>query len=227
MSIGIKKVTHMCASNRPDTLPSESEVSESNTGVPGTFSTQRMVSYTLVMLLGLTMWTAVSGVFEKVSCLDALVPFSLAGWNRWGLWLAGFYTIIYGRQFVLFTKADRVRMRQRSQSKSFFKRSLLRRSTRSSRKWLYFRRGCLGTLAAVLGTFVVLCVCTFNLDATTPLELVGKWVALMLENEGLAAITFCSFFAVMCIWQLLSDWGSWYRQFRQARSVADEAPEVS
>ena len=216
----------MCAFNCSYTPPSESEISEANTGMPRIYSTQRLVPYTLVMLLGFTMWAAVSGVFGRFSYLDATFPFSLGGWSRWGLWLAGLYTMIYSRQFVLCTKADRVRMRQLSQNTSLLKGSVLSRSTRSSRKWLYFRKGCLGTLAAVLGTFVVLCVYTFYLDATTPLELVGKWVALMLENEGLAAIAFCSFVGVMCGWQLLYNWGSWYRQCRQASSVADEDPEA-
>lgn len=182
----------MWKTNSPYVPPLESEVSQARQ-VPRIYSTLRMVLYSLVTLLGFTIVVTLSGVLDHIYSISTEFPF------RWVGWLAGAYLMIFSRQFVLCTKADRAVMRELSQTSR-------RRSLRNA---IYSKYGCVVTLAAIFGGFVFLYVYIFFLDWNSPTVVMKKWSASADDSMMGVACYSLLFTGVMCSWQVLHDWRLW------------------
>ena len=200
----------MWKTNSPYVPPLESEVSQARQ-FPRIYSTLRMVLYSLVTLLGFTILFTLSGVLDHLYSISMEFPFRRFGsLARLVGFIVGFYLMIFSRQFVLCTKADRAVMRELSQTSR-------RRSLRNA---IYSKYGCVVTLAAIFGGFVFLYVYIFFLDWNSPTVVMKKWSASADDSMMGVACYSLLFTGVMCCWQVLHDWRLWYLQRRKAKPDA-------
>lgn len=169
--------------------------------VPSNYSIQRLVPYSIAMLLGFAMLISCSDIIDRLFSVDLHFRFRFLGW------CCGFQILFFSKHFVLCTKADRDATRK-----------LLR-----GRKWTFLnttngRQPGSGRFVIALVGCVVITTFVFFFADWLKLGLIhiGEWS----ESEDAIRVGVAGYAlaAVAVTWEVVRHWRRWYSQTRNVES---------